>query len=200
MPTSPPRRSTPTCWPSGCAPGAGPASAGAGRPAPTAGSLAGSGLTCPVLVLGPRHAESMAAHYLDFEKPIAELESKIEELRKLRSPTASTSPRRSRASPKRPTAAPRHLRQADAWQKTQVARHPERPHALDYIAAPDRGVHAARRRPRLRRRRGHRRRARAVPRPPVVVLGNEKGARHRHPHQAQFRHGPAGGLPQGASG
>ena len=35
-----------------------------------------------------------------------------------------------RLTEKADTPAPRHLRQADAWQKTQVARHPDRPHAL----------------------------------------------------------------------
>jgi acetyl-CoA carboxylase carboxyl transferase subunit alpha len=37
------------------------------------------------------------------------------------------------------------------WQKTQVARHPERPH-FKIMSRPDRGFHAAGRRPRLCRR------------------------------------------------
>ena len=51
------------------------------------------------------------------------------------------------------------------WQKTQVARHPQRPHFVDYCAGPDRRFHAARRRPQIRRGRGHRGRLRPLPRP-----------------------------------
>src|SRR5688572_22934098 len=47
--------------------------------------------------------------FLDFEKPIAELDSRVAELKETYS----------RLTP---------------WQKTQVARHPERPHFRDYVA------------------------------------------------------------------
>src|ERR1700712_2199860 len=76
----------------------------------------------------------MAAHYLDFERPIADLEAKIEELSKL-SETANPGAfdveieaLRARAQEMRREAYS-HL---DAWQKTLVARHPERPHFVDY--------------------------------------------------------------------
>jgi acetyl-CoA carboxylase carboxyl transferase subunit alpha len=79
----------------------------------------------------------MAVHYLEFERPIAELEAKIEELSKL-SETASPGTfdaeieaLRTRAQDMRREAYS-HL---DAWQKTQVARHPDRPHFVDYCAA-----------------------------------------------------------------
>jgi acetyl-CoA carboxylase carboxyl transferase subunit alpha len=74
-------------------------------------------------------------HFLDFEKPIAELESKIEELRHLTEPGGiNIADEVGRLT----AAAERQLRATYAkltpWQKTQVARHPERPHASDYIA------------------------------------------------------------------
>ena len=74
-------------------------------------------------------------HFLEFERPIAELESKIEELRHL-----STSGNLNIADEvgRLETQAGRLLRQTYArltsWQKVQVARHPERPHCLDYVA------------------------------------------------------------------
>ena len=66
-------------------------------------------------------------HYLDFEKPIAELERKIEELRHITGDSGVNIA----------DEVYKQLRtvygKLDAWQKTQVARHPERPHTLDYI-------------------------------------------------------------------
>src|SRR5688572_8490050 len=79
----------------------------------------------------------MAAHYLEFERPIADLEAKIEELSKL-SETAKPGAfddeieaLRSRAQDMRREA----YANLDAWQKTQVARHPDRPHFVDYVGA-----------------------------------------------------------------
>jgi acetyl-CoA carboxylase carboxyl transferase subunit alpha len=78
----------------------------------------------------------MAAHYLEFERPIGELEAKIEDLSKLAETAgpgaldAEIDALRARvAELRRETYA--HL---DAWQKTQVARHPDRPHGVDFIA------------------------------------------------------------------
>ena len=75
-------------------------------------------------------------HYLDFEKPIAELEGKIEELRRMSEPEGLNL---AEEVAKLSLAADRQLRAVYAkltpWQKTQVARHPERPKAKDYIAA-----------------------------------------------------------------
>ncbi len=74
--------------------------------------------------------------FLDFEKPIAELESKIEELRRMSDPEGINI---AEELVKLTEKADRQLRTIYArltpWQKTQVARHPERPRALDYIAA-----------------------------------------------------------------
>jgi acetyl-CoA carboxylase carboxyl transferase subunit alpha len=73
--------------------------------------------------------------YLDFEKPIAELEARIAELRE----TASAGEPNIEAEIGRlEERAERQLRETYArltpWQKTQVARHPERPHFKDYVA------------------------------------------------------------------
>ena len=73
--------------------------------------------------------------YLDFEKPIAELETRVAELRE----TASNGPVDIDAEvEKLETKAAKLLRDTYAkltpWQKTQVARHPERPHFKDYVA------------------------------------------------------------------
>ena len=119
----------------------------------------------------------MAVHYLDFERPIADLESKIEELSKL-SETASPGTfdaeieaLRARAQEMRRDA----YAKLDAWQKTQVARHPDRPHFVDYAEglidefvelkgdrkfADDQAIMGG-----LGRFRGR----------PVVVMGHEKG-------------------------
>jgi len=75
-------------------------------------------------------------HFLDFEKPIAELEGQIEALRHLSSGgDLNIADEVARLEAK----ADRQLRQTyaklSAWQKVQVARHPERPHAGDYVAA-----------------------------------------------------------------
>jgi len=75
-------------------------------------------------------------HFLDFEKPVAELEAKIEELRHL-SDAGELDVAGEVA--KLQARIDKILRQAYAkltpWQKVQVARHPERPHFEDYVAA-----------------------------------------------------------------
>src|SRR3569623_3283970 len=119
----------------------------------------------------------MAVHYLEFERPIADLEAKIEELSKLSDTAgagafdAEIEALRERAQEMRREA----YSKLDAWQKTQVARHPDRPHFVDYAAglidefvelrgdrkfADDQAIMGG-----LGRFRGR----------PVVVMGNEKG-------------------------
>ena len=119
----------------------------------------------------------MIRHFLEFERPIAELEGKIEELRHL-----STTSELNIADEvgRLETTANRLLSQTYSrltpWQKVQVARHPERPHCLDYVGglltdfvplagdrsfAEDRAVIGG-----IGRFRGR----------GVVVLGTEKGA------------------------
>ena len=78
-----------------------------------------------------------ARHYLDFERPIAELESKIEELSKL-SQTANPGALDGELDALRARAASLRAElygRLDPWRKTQVARHPERPHLGDYLAS-----------------------------------------------------------------
>jgi acetyl-CoA carboxylase carboxyl transferase subunit alpha len=119
----------------------------------------------------------MAAHYLEFERPIADLEAKIEELSKLSETStagqfdAEIEALRARAQEMRRDA----YANLGAWQKVQVARHPDRPHFVDYAAAlidefvelrgdrkfaDDQAIMGG-----LGRFRGR----------PVVVIGNEKG-------------------------
>jgi acetyl-CoA carboxylase carboxyl transferase subunit alpha len=75
--------------------------------------------------------------YLDFEKPIAELESRVAELRALmrEDSTVSISEEIARLEAKTHDALERTYANLNPWQKTQVARHPDRPHTRDYIDA-----------------------------------------------------------------
>src|SRR5580692_479608 len=72
--------------------------------------------------------------YLDFEKPVAELDAKIEELRALHSDGNAISDEISRIEGKAAVALKELYAGLTPWQKTQVARHPQRPHCLDYVA------------------------------------------------------------------
>ena len=75
-------------------------------------------------------------HFLDFERPIAELEGKIEELRHL---SADSGLNIAEEVGRLEAQANRLLRQSYArltpWQKVLVARRPDRPHSMAYIAA-----------------------------------------------------------------
>lgn len=77
--------------------------------------------------------------YLDFERPVAELEAKIEELRSVSEKNGEDAPDvaeevarlRQKASDQLKTL----YSKLDPWRKTLVARHPERPHLKDYLEA-----------------------------------------------------------------
>jgi acetyl-CoA carboxylase carboxyl transferase subunit alpha len=73
--------------------------------------------------------------YLDFEKPIAELESKVAELKALAAEQRSVSIEEELAKleNKAREALVETYSGLTPWQKTQVARHPERPHFRHYI-------------------------------------------------------------------
>lgn len=74
--------------------------------------------------------------YLDFEKPIAELESKVAELETIsndETSTVSISDEIERMQQKSHQALLEIYAKLTPWQKTQVARHPERPHCKDFI-------------------------------------------------------------------
>jgi acetyl-CoA carboxylase carboxyl transferase subunit alpha len=73
--------------------------------------------------------------YLDFEKPVAELDAKIDELRGLHSDGDAIGEEIGRIEGKAAQALKELYAGLTPWQKTQVARHPQRPHCLDYIAA-----------------------------------------------------------------
>jgi acetyl-CoA carboxylase carboxyl transferase subunit alpha len=75
--------------------------------------------------------------YLDFEKPVAELKAKIEELRAMQSSgdAIAINEEISRIEVKAAQALKELYGELTPWQKTQVARHPQRPHYLDYISA-----------------------------------------------------------------
>ena len=74
-------------------------------------------------------------NYLDFEKPIAELEGKIEELRHLTgNDEVNIADEVSRLQEKLTKLLQGTYGKLTPWQKTQVARHPDRPHFTDYIA------------------------------------------------------------------
>ena len=74
--------------------------------------------------------------YLDFEKPVAELEAKIEEMRALQNAgdAIAVGDEITRMEGKAGQALKELYAELTPWQKTQVARHPQRPHSLDYIA------------------------------------------------------------------
>lgn len=115
--------------------------------------------------------------YLDFEKPIAELESKVSELKALENGEAvQISEEIKKLEQKAKAALVDTYGKLTPWQKTQVARHPDRPHCLDYVAtliedftplagdryfSEDEAVMGG-----LGRFRGR----------PVVVIGHEKGS------------------------
>lgn len=116
-------------------------------------------------------------NYLDFEKPISDLEAKIHELKKLAEEDESidTSEEIGRLEARAREAMEEIYSKLNAWQKTQVARHPQRPHFVDYAAelftdftplagdrkfAEDAAIQAG-----LARFRGQ----------PVAVIGQEKG-------------------------
>jgi acetyl-CoA carboxylase carboxyl transferase subunit alpha len=73
-------------------------------------------------------------HFLDFEQPIAELESKIDDLRYVQSESAvDISDEIERLSAKSQQLAKDIYAKLSSWQVTQIARHPQRPYTLDYV-------------------------------------------------------------------
>jgi acetyl-CoA carboxylase carboxyl transferase subunit alpha len=137
----------------------------------------------------------MAVHYLEFERPIAEIETKIDELSRLSAASgpgdfeAEIAGLRQRAQRMRLDAYAR----LDPWQKTQIARHPQRPHFVDYVGrliedfvelkgdrkfADDQAMMGG-----LGRFRGQ----------PVMVIGQEKG----HDTASRIKHNFGAARPEG---
>ena len=74
------------------------------------------------------------ASYLDFEKPIAELEGKVEELRRLVDEgDVNIAEEVTKLQSKADRLLETTYAKLTAWQKSQVARHANRPHTLNYI-------------------------------------------------------------------
>jgi acetyl-CoA carboxylase carboxyl transferase subunit alpha len=71
--------------------------------------------------------------YLDFEKPVAELDSKIDELRALAASGSDIGEEISSIEDKAAQALKDLYDNLTPWQKTQVARHPQRPHFSDFV-------------------------------------------------------------------
>jgi acetyl-CoA carboxylase carboxyl transferase subunit alpha len=73
-------------------------------------------------------------HFLDFEQPIAELESKIDELRYVQNESAvDISDEIERLAGKSQQLTKDIYANLSPWQVTQIARHPQRPYTLDYV-------------------------------------------------------------------
>tara|TARA_Y100000816_G_scaffold187805_1_gene136595 strand:- start:3896 stop:4849 length:954 start_codon:yes stop_codon:yes gene_type:complete len=75
----------------------------------------------------------MAYTYLEFEKPISDLENKIESLRENKNNVESVHDEISSLSVKIENLTKEIYQGLSIWQKVQVARHPHRPHFSDYI-------------------------------------------------------------------
>src|SRR5690606_38459554 len=74
------------------------------------------------------------ATFLEFEKPIAELDSRIRELQRLSNTDGvNIASEVATLEGKLDQLLTQTYKKLDAWQKTQVARHPERPHLKDYV-------------------------------------------------------------------
>ena len=76
----------------------------------------------------------MKVTFLDFEQPIAELEAKIDELGSMAGDeSVDVSEEIGRLKKKSSTLTKQIYGKLNAWQVSQVARHPQRPYTLDYI-------------------------------------------------------------------
>lgn len=134
-------------------------------------------------------------NYLDFEKPISDLEGKILELRKLAGEDESidTGDEIARLETRARDAMAEIYGKLNPWQKTQVARHPDRPHFNEYAKslfdeftplagdrkfAEDAAIQAG-----FARFRGQ----------PVVVIGQEKG----HDTKTRIKHNFGSARPEG---
>lgn len=135
--------------------------------------------------------------YLDFERPIAELDAKIEELESVLARNGEDAPDVADEIAKLRQKSSDQLKslysKLDAWRKTMVARHPDRPHLRDYIQnlitdfemlsgdrrfGEDHAIVGG-----LGRFKGR----------PVVVMGHEKG----HDTQSRIKHNFGMARPEG---
>src|SRR5436309_11576486 len=78
----------------------------------------------------------MKTNFLEFEQPIAELETRIEELRYVQDDSAvDISEEIQRLTKRSQTLTKDIYGKLTPWQVAQVARHPQRPYTLDYVQA-----------------------------------------------------------------
>jgi acetyl-CoA carboxylase carboxyl transferase subunit alpha len=78
----------------------------------------------------------MKTTFLDFEQPVAEVEAKIEELRFAQEDSAVDISEEIQRLQKKSAALTKEIyAKLTPWQVSQVARHPQRPYTLDYVAA-----------------------------------------------------------------
>ena len=75
----------------------------------------------------------MAAHVLPFERPIADLVSRVNELRELANADAAFLPELRRLEDRARKLARELFSDPTPWQKVQLSRHPNRPYTLDYV-------------------------------------------------------------------
>ena len=75
----------------------------------------------------------MSTYYLEFEKPIQEIDEEILELRSVDNPSQDLKDKIVKRESKRIDLMKKIFLNLNRWQKVQVARHPDRPYTLDYI-------------------------------------------------------------------
>ena len=75
----------------------------------------------------------MKGDFLDFERPIAELEARIGELRRVADPDLNIEEEIERLERKSHDLTRSIFSKLSAWQVAQLARHPQRPYTLDYL-------------------------------------------------------------------
>ena len=154
-------------------------------------------------MIAPSHRElwlPMKQTFLDFEQPIAELQSKIDELRYVHEDSAvDISDEITRLSKKSQQLTKEIYSKLSSWQIAQVARHPQRPYTLDYIAGMFTDFHELH---------GDR----SYSDDPAIVGGHgalqwravhghraPEGSRHQGKDLPQFRHAAPRRLSQGAA-
>lgn len=129
----------------------------------------------------------MNINFLDFEQPIAELEAKIQELRMVGSDAdINLSEEITRLEMKSSTLIKDIFSKLTPWQVTQLARHPQRPHTIDYIGRiftdftelqGDRAISAG---PSIIAGICH------LENQPIVVIGHEKGRKTQEKIERNF--------------
>ena len=143
----------------------------------------------------------MNPNFLDFEQPIADLEAKIQELRRASTgPAVNIDAEVQRPAGQAAACAPREIFSAPHALADFAAGPPSAAAVHARLPRPDlRRIPRTRRRPRLRRRRRDRRRPGPHRRPRLHGDRPAEGPRHQEQDPAQLRHAAPRGLSQGAA-